>query len=414
MKDIIDNIDDIDKKISENDERKILEKEAKKSARESFYVDRATEFAVKFEKLKNDPIVKEHIFGKFDYIGSDVAGRMNNASLIVETAYRLSRDGIIPEGHELYVKDKYAKNLKSTSKGLYREFGNVNLKNNMDANYRSNEAQGFLNEICIGKRGKDVTEGTANNNKLRIQKLNLFEALGTGKCVDYSSGIRTRYDSDDYKKNPKPKNETNKQFKGSEYDRAREGIISKLKTRPERVTDPEVAFILAGDFMLRKETIEKLNAENINPSEGNIEVYTDQNKGSQLFLVTGSYIAPQHPDYTEALSLIVQRAKIRNIDKRNTDGTIPVITCCENFLYKGFNKITKEYGISGKWKGKYHALRHMGAQRRYDEIRAKIEEENPLKDTFYWKIETLKELNYSMGHSAEHIDTTMGYVKNIW
>lgn len=414
MKDILENIDNIDEKIKEKEERKFLEKEAKKSAKEKFYIDKATEFAVKFEKLKQDPIVQEHFLGKFNNYESNINGRVNNINLMIETARRLSNEGVIPEGHDLYVKDKYAKNLMNTSKGLYREFGNTNLKNSIDDKYRTNEAQGFLNEINIGKMGKDAPEGTAKNNKLRVQKLNLFEALGAGKCVDYSSGIQTRYETEEYKKNPKPKDEKNKQFRGSDYDRIREGIMEKLRTRPEKVTDPEVAFILAGDFMLRKDTIEKLNAENINASSGSIEVYEDQNKGSQVFLVTGSYTAPEHPMFTEALSLIAQRAKIRNINRRNSDGTIPVIICSEQFLYKGFNKIMREYGVKGTWKGKYHALRHMGAQRRYDEIRASLEEGFPLKETNYWQLEALKELNYEMGHTAKHIDTTMGYVKNIW
>ncbi|MBI6108733.1 site-specific integrase [Clostridium perfringens] len=414
MKDILENIDNIDEKIKEKEERKFLEKEAKKSAKEKFYIDKATEFAVKFEKLKQDPIVQEHFLGKFNNYESNIDGRVNNINLMIETARRLSNEGVIPEGHDLYVKDKYAKNLMNTSKGLYREFGNTNLKNNIDDKYRTNEAQGFLNEISIGKMGKDAPEGTAKNNKLRVQKLNLFEALGAGKCVDYSSGIQTRYETEEYKKNPKPKDEKNKQFRGSDYDRIREGIMEKLRTRPEKVTDPEVAFILAGDFMLRKDTIDKINVENIDAANGTIEIYDNQNKSKQAFLATASYTVPQHPDYTEALSLISQRAKIRNIDKRNNDGTIPVISCSEQFLYKGFNKIMREYDVKGTWKGKYHALRHMGAQRRYDEIRARLEEDFPLQDTNYWKIESLKELNYEMGHTAEHIDTTMGYVKNIW
>lgn len=414
MKDVLNDMDNIDEKIKEEEEKKVLEREAKKSAREDFYLNKATEFAVKFEKLKQDPIVQKHFFGKFNNHEDNINGRVDNINLMIETAHRLSREGILKKGHELYVEDKYAKRLINTGKGLYREFGNTNLKNSISNRYRTNEAQGFLNEINIGKMGKDAPEGTARNNKLRVQKLNIFEAIGTGECVDYSSGIQTRYDTEAYKNNPKPKDEQNKQFRGSDYDRVREGIMEKLRNRPEKVTDPEVAFILAGDFMLRKDTIEQLNVENINAANGSIEVYEDQNKGDQVFLATGSYIAPQHPDFTEALSLISQRAKIRNIEKRNTDGTIPIITCSENFLYKGFNRLMREYDVKGKWKGKYHALRHMGAQRRYDEIRARLEEEFPLKETNYWKIEALKELNYSIGHSAEHIDTTMGYVKNIW
>lgn len=414
MRDILENIDTIDEKIKEQEERKFIEKEARKSAKENFYINKATEFAVKFEKLKQDPIVQEYFLGKFDNYITDVKERVDNIALAIETARRLSNQGVLKEGHPLYVKDKYAKRLINTSKDLFRELGNINLKQSIEDNYRTNETQGFLNEINIGKKGADAPEGTARNNKERIQKINLFEALAFGICTDYSSGLQTRYETEEYKKNPKPKNESNKQFKGSDYDRIREGIMEKLRNRPEKVTDPEVAFVLAGDFMLRKDTIDKITVENIDATRGTIEIYDNQNKSKQSFLSTASYIVPQHPEYTEMLSLVSQRAKIRNINKRNNDGTIPVITCSEQFLYKGFNKLLREYDVQGAWKGKYHALRHMGAQRRYDEIRAKLEEDFPLKDINYWKIETLKELNYEMGHNAEHIDTTMGYVKNIW
>lgn len=414
MRDILDDIDKIDENIKENEDRKFLQREAKKSIKEDYYQHKATEFVVKCEALKQDKIVQEYFLGKFNTYVSDENSRVQNISLMIETARKLSKDGVIKAGHPLHVEDKYAKRLINTGKGLYNEFKNVNLKNDVYAKYRSNEAQGFLNEINIGKQGQDATEGTATNNKLRIQKLNLFEVIGTGRFVDYSSGIKTRYETEDYKKNQTPKNEKNKQFKGSEYDRVREGIMEKLRSKPEQVTDPEVAFVLAGDFMLRKETIEKLNAENINAANGSIEVYEEQNKGNQAFMATGSHITPEHPMYTEFLSLIAQRAKIRNIKKRNKDGTIPLITCSEQFLYKGFNKLMREYNVKGSWKGKYHALRHMGAQRRYDEIRANMEENFPDKDINFWRIETLKQLNYEMGHSPDHLDTTMGYVKNIW
>ena len=60
----------------------------------------------------------------------------------------------------------------------------------------------------------------------------------------------------------------------------------------------------------------------------------------------------------------------------------------------------------------------MGAQRRYDEIRGAIEEANESiagdKTKSDMISESLKELNYALGHTKDHIDTTMGYVKNIW
>ena len=261
MRDILENIDTIDEKIKEKEERKLLEKEARKSAKENLYIDKATEFAVKFEKLKQDPIVQEHFLGKFDNYVDNANERINNITLVIDTAKRLSEQGIIKEGHPLYVKDKYAKRLVSTSKELFREFSNTNLKNNIqNSNYRTNEAQAFLNESNIGKKGADAPEGTARNNKERIQKINLFEALAFGICKDYSSGLQTRYETEEYKKNPKPKNESNKQFKGADYDRIREGIMEKLRNRPEKVTDPEIAFLYIRDAVAqyKKLLIEKI------------------------------------------------------------------------------------------------------------------------------------------------------------
>lgn len=420
MKDIIDNIDNIDENIENAEKEKRIRRESRKLLEEKRIKEKKTEFQVKFEKLKNDPIVQEHLFGKFADINSTTGDRINANKLVIETLRRLSMEGKIPKGHELYMEDKYAGRLKSTGSQLFRELGEVNLKTNIhDGISRSNEAQGVLNDLCIGKRGEDAPEGTATNHKLRLQKLNLIEALATGMPVDYSSTIQTRYETNQYKQEPRINNRKNKQFKSSEYDRAREGILKKLREKPEKVTDAEVAFVLAGDFMFRISTIRKLPVEQLDPKRGTIEVYAHQNKSKQAYLATGSYIDPENPEYKEILSLVIQRAKIRNSDRRNEDGTIPIITATEGYLFNGgFKKILRDYNIKGKWKGKYHALRHMGAQNRYDEIRGAIEEEdiakNLQKSKEKMQIEALVELNYAVGHSAEHIDTTMGYVKNIW
>lgn len=419
MKDIVDSIDNIDENIENAEKEKRIRRESRKLLEEKRIKEKKTEFQVKFEKLKNDPIVQEHLLGKFRNMNSTTGDRINTNKLIIETLHRLSKSGEIPRGHELYISDKYAKNLKTTGSQLFRELGDINLKINIDDGVaRPNEAQGVLNELCIGKRGEDVKEGTANNHKLRIQKLNILEALATNVAVDYSSTIQTRYETNQYKQEPKIHNQSNKQFKSSEYDRAREGILKKLREKPEKVTDAEVAFVLAGDFMFRISTIRKLPVEQLDPKRGTIEVYAHQNKSKQAYLATGSYIDPENIEYKEILSLVIQRAKIRNSDRRNEDGTIPIITATEGYLFNGFKKILRDYNIKGQWKGKYHALRHMGAQNRYDEIRRTIEEEaiakNLQKSKEKMQIEALVELNYAVGHSAEHIDTTMGYVKNIW
>lgn len=417
MRDIIDSIDNIDEKIKEEEKRKELSKATKKAMKDDYMKDKATEFAVKFESLSASKFIQESFSGRFN-CGYGEGYRINNFIAAVETLNRMSKDKDnleIIEGHPLYVSDKYKKNLISTARKMFKELSDVNLKEDIYQKCRTTETQGFLNEICIGSRGKDATEGTAENHKARIQKINLIESLATGKFNDYSSGIQTRYDTDKLNgTNKVSKDEPNRQFKGEDYDRIREGIMEKLRAAPERVTDPEVAVILAGDFMLRKSTIERISIESIDPRNGTIEVYEPENKSRQAFLATGSYTSPQAPDLTEALSLIKQRAKIRYADRPNKDGTTPLITCSEQYMYKGFKKIMKEYNVNGDWKGAYHALRHLGAQRRYDEIRAQMEEDYPQQSSDYWRIQTLKELNYELGHGPEHLDTTMGYVKNIW
>ena len=417
MRDILENITTMDERIKEEERRKELSKATKKAIKDEFLKDKATDFAVKFESLSESKFIQDNFSGRFNS-GSGANDRADNFIAAVETLNRMSKDKDnleIVEGHPLYISDKYKKNLISTARKMFKELSDVNLKEDIYQKCRTTETQSFLNEICIGSRGKDATEGTAENHKARIQKINLIEAIATGKFNDYSSGIQTKYDTEKFNGAKKvAKDEPNRQFRSEDYERMREGIMEKLREAPEKVTDPEIAVILAGDFMLRKSTIERISAESIDPKVGTIEVYEKQNKSRQAFVATGSYTAQQSPEYTEALSLIKQRAKIRYADRPNKDGTTPLVTCSEQYLYKGFNKLMKEYDVQGDWKGAYHALRHMGAQRRYDEIRGQMEEDYPQESSDYWRIHALKELNYELGHGPEHLDTTMGYVKNIW
>ena len=421
MKDILNKIDDIDEKINLNEIKKktknIMEKEEK--------IKLETDFKLRFEKCKESSIVKDELLGKFRNHEDNTQSRIDNMILMIDTMYRMSQKGEIEKGHELYMTEKYKRELIKTAKGLYKELGEVNLKNTVDENYRSNEAQSFLNERSLGKRGEILAEGTCKNIRLRLQKLNLIETIGTGKFVDYSSNIKTTYELNEERNKyrsesgkGKVNDNKNKQFNYDDYNRAKDRIVDKLRENPQKVTDPEVAFVLAGEYLFRKDTIQQLFVEQCDVSTASIEVYDIQNKSTQPFVATTSYIAPESADAKETLSLIVQRAKLRNFNKRDANGFIPVITCSEQFLYKGYNKILKDNNITKSWEGSYHALRHMGAQRRYDEIRRAIEEQNEAiagdKTKADMISESLKELNYALGHTKDHVDTTMGYVKNIW
>lgn len=419
MRDILENISSMDERIKKEEERKELAKATKKLIKEEFLDDRATSFAVKYKSLEEDKYVKENILGKFCYVGSDLNDRVENVILAIDTLHKMSKDENnteIVSGHPLFVDDAYRSRLIKTARGMYKELHDTNMKNDMFDQYRTTETQAFLNDLCITRKGNDATEGTARNHRLRIQKLNLIEAVANGKFSDYSSGIQTKYEIAERNNLPKkePKDEPNKQFRREDYERAKEGIMTKFRKNPEKVTDAEVTFLLAGGFMLRKSTVGKLTVENIDPRSGQIEVYPDQNKSKQAFIATGSFTTPQLEEHTEVLSLIKQRAKLRYSDRPNKDGTIPITVCSEQYLYKGMNKILRDYDIKGEWKGKYHALRYMEAQARYDEIRGAMETYYPNKTEMEWKMAALKELNYEMGHGPDQLETTMGYVKNIW
>lgn len=419
MKDIIDKIDTIDYDIDEKEEKKRLAKMTKRELEKKIEEESQSKFKMKFEILKEDPIVKEHILSKFNDMNSTTDDRINSSLLIIEELKRLSTAGKIPEGHELYIGEKYASRLKSAAKGLYREFGSINLKTDISAKYRTNEAQTYLNELATGSRGKQATEGTEKNNKLRIQKLNLIECLATGVYSDYSSTIKTTYEFKTDLRTPKSANdEVNREYRKSDYERVKEGILNKLREKPEKVTDAEVAFVMAGEFMLRISTIRELPIEQITPSLGVAEVYDMQNKSKQSFIATASYLDKENIEAKEILSLVVQRAKLRYSNKRNKDGTIPLITASESYLNRKHKQINRQYGVNVTWKGNYHALRHMGAQNRYDEIRSSLQEQRDAGTLDLtveeMKIKALIELNYVLGHSAGHINTTMGYVKNIW
>lgn len=382
-------------------------------------------FKDRYNKSLNNEAIKDNFLGQYRNHELTTQGRIDNMILMLNKLQELSRKGIIKENDDLYVnpsdKNKYKNELIKTVKGLYKELGDVNLKTTIEDKYRSNEAQSYLNERSLGQKGKILAEGTCNNIKARIEKINLVETIGMGHFNDYSSTIRTTYEINNeiegYRKDPNDKN-VNKQFNYNDYNRAKEGIVKKLRDKPEKVTDAEVMFILSGDFLMRKSTIEKLTVEQFDISNNRIEVFEEQNKSKQDYAATSGYLDREGIENKEIISLVVQRSKLRNFNKRNEDGFIPIITSSENNLYKGYKRILKTYDIKETWQGKYHSLRHMGAQRLYDEVRSTIEEENANiagdKTKAEMIMEALREVNYKLGHTADHIDNTMQYIRNPW
>ena len=117
MKDIVDSIDNIDENIENAEKEKRIRRESRKLLEEKRIKEKKTEFQVKFEKLKNDPIVQEHLLGKFRNMNSTTGDRINTNKLIIETLHRLSKSGEIPRGHELYISDKYYNGSMPWQKG---------------------------------------------------------------------------------------------------------------------------------------------------------------------------------------------------------------------------------------------------------------------------------------------------------
>lgn len=416
MKDLVDNIDNIDEKIKEEENEKRIARKTKESIKAESDTLRATEFSMKLKKFANDDKIRESIYGKYKDHLENKKGRIDNIIQVIDDIHRLSVNGDIPLGSELHITKEARNKLIGIARELYSEFADKNLKGSIYKDYRASEAQAYLNKKHIGARGKEVTEGTIKNVKLRIQKLNLIECLATGTEVDYSSAIATKYEinKDINASKKQAKDNSNKTFNPQAYQKAREDIIQKLRTKIEKVTDPEIAFILAGDYGFRISTVDRLTTAELNVKDATIEVYVEQNKSRELFLAKTSFSGHDDLESQEVLSLIYQRTMLRNFEVADRNGDVPLIKCKERYLYTGYNQILRRNGIKEGWKGKYHSLRYMYAQNRYDEIRSQMELDYPKESKEFWKIETIKELNYLMGHNPEHPETTMGYVANKW
>ncbi len=463
MKDLVDNIDNIDKKIKEEENEKRIARKTKESIKAQSDTLRAAEFSMKLKKFANNDKVRESIYGKYKDHLENKKGRIDNIIQVIDDIHRLSVNGDIPPGSELHITKEARNKLIGIARELYSEFADKNLKESIYKDYRASEAQAYLNKKHIGARGKEVTEGTIKNVKLRIQKLNLIECLATGTQVDYSSAIATKYeinkninaskkqakDNSNKTFNPQAyqkareeivqklrtkiekvtdpeinkninaskkqaKDNSNKTFNPQAYQKAREEIVQKLRTKIEKVTDPEIAFLLTGDYGFRISTVDRLTTAELNVKDATIEVYVEQNKSREMFLSKTSFLGYDDLESQEVLSLIYQRTMLRNFEVADKNGNVPLLKCTEGNLYKGYNRILRRNNIKEGWKGKYHSLRYMYAQNRYDEIRSQMELDYPNENKEFWKIETIKELNYLMGHNPEHPETTMDYVANKW
>ena len=416
MKDLVDNIDNIDKKIKEEENEKRIARKTKESIKAQSDTLRAAEFSMKLKKFANNDKVRESIYGKYKDHLENKKGRIDNIIQVIDDIHRLSVNGDIPPGSELHITKEARNKLIGIARELYSEFADKNLKESIYKDYRASEAQAYLNKKHIGARGKEVTEGTIKNVKLRIQKLNLIECLATGTQVDYSSAIATKYEINKNINASKKqaKDNSNKTFNPQAYQKAREEIVQKLRTKIEKVTDPEIAFLLTGDYGFRISTVDRLTTAELNVKDATIEVYVEQNKSREMFLSKTSFSGYDDLESQEVLSLIYQRTMLRNFEVADKNGNVPLLKCTEGNLYKGYNKILRRNNIKEGWKGKYHSLRYMYAQNRYDEIRSQMELDYPSENKEFWKIETIKELNYLMGHNPEHPETTMDYVANKW
>lgn len=372
-------------------------------------------FNVELEKLFADDVSKQ-IIGTMKNLGEDK--RDVGVALAVKELVKLTKQGRIPEDHPLYINESYGKKIIEESTRMFAFMRDLAMGQNIMEHGRY-DMQAYLNSRSIGKKGGQNKEATMANIKAKLQKINIIEALVLDQKINYTSNIKTPGELDaiipDRKKTPFNKPEKEKAMRDADYNKIIEPIIDKLIQTPGRVADAEVAIILAGEFGLRPNSIQKINIGAITPKDGKIALENKDNKSKQFFCAKSSYESPDNILAQQILGGIVQRALIKNYNKLDADGNVPVITCRESNLHKEWDRIVKRSGVNmEQYDGKYKTLRHRYAQNLYNEIREIMENKYPEETKPQWQSKAIVELNYLMGHSRKDIKTTMGYVRNIW
>lgn len=414
MKDILEKLDELGvtkellKEAQNNKENQIKQKKSEIME---------TDFLNDLARYKEDYLLHD-VRGSY----KDVDDRLTRIELLVRDAVEGTKNGKFPKGHILHMQKGYGDKLIREATRLFNYTEKVGESVITAYTAKPDNIQPYLNSRMHGENGHILQDTTQDNIKALIQKINKLECIALDDTFNYSSNIKTRAELEDFGEVvPKQniKEDCVRTFKQEDFDRIADSIKERLYNG-QRTYDYEIAFLLTGTFGIRKETIKGLTIDDLNPDKGSIDVYDYNNKSEQTFSATARMYPSQ--DDKELLGAIYKRALLKNIDKPK-DGQVMVITTKERTLYKGFNSLLKKYGIETDYGSeKFRALRRLYTQNFYDDAREVIRDYNPeLADREDYDkqakatliAQTITEVNYRLGHSYKHKNTTMGYIDYI-
>lgn len=389
--------------------------------REEKYKGLESEFLNEVASFKEDYTMRE-VYGKYKEVD---CSRKDKLMYLVNDAVEGTKSGKYKKGHILHMQPKYGQKLLKEASRIFDHYEKLGqgLSDAFMAN--GDDAQAYFNGAMVGK--DDIKQDrTIDVLKATIQKINKLECIAQGDIFNYTSNIRTRgeLEADGVAVvRPKPHSTAiEKTFRPEDYNKIAEPIKEKLRNG-EKTYDYEVAFVLIGEFGIRKETIKGLTVDDLHPQKGWIDVYDNNNKSEETFAAKDG-IYPSE-ESKELLKNIYKRALLKNADKPTGSNQVPIITRKERALYDGFDSLIKKRGIKTTYGNeKFRALRRMYAQNAYNDTkeivrgyREKLADSADCGDkTANAKLiaETITEVNYLMGHNPKHKETTMGYIGNIY
>ena len=400
----------VDKKaIKEAQKNKFNELEKEKNAKSE------EEFKQEVEKYSDN-----EIFGKY----RDVDDRFTKLNLLVNEAVEGTKKGLYKKGSIFYMNRTHGNKLINQARHLLNYFEQVNELNLYNSVYTSDSVQPFFNGNMFTQDGSIKQDNTIESLRKTIVKINKLECICNGFVFDYSSTIKTNKELDNiYIKNENKKVHNStvvRTFRDDDYNKIAEPIREKLRNR-DKVYDYEIAFIIAGEFGLRKESIKGLTLDDLH-ANGTIDVYDYNNKSEETFLAKPKMF----PDFEDEalISDIYKRTLDKNAGCRTSKKQVPIITSLERQLYKGFDTLLKKNGITTNYgHEKFRSVRRRYAQKLYDDCRLEIkgkfwdkfgDEEYNEKSRAALIAKVLVEVNYLMGHNPKHINTTIGYIDTIY
>ena len=384
----------------------------KKTIKEVYEDNLEDKFNVELEKYFTEPSNQE-LIGKYDDYISNSNERTVRLKSFLDDCVNMSEDKIFKEGDSLYMKKRHAKNLLDEAVKMFK-YEEDNMLGGTYESKGGSYMQAYMNERSIGKNGENK-ESTMQGIKNKLQKINICESIASGDKANYTSNLKTPEELAEFRslKQSKPKNSNkNKQMKDEDYRNIFEPVMEKLLKNPETVTESEAAFLLSGEFGFRPSTVTKINIGAVDVKKGTIDVYDDENKSKQLFQAKTSVVEPANIVAQQLLSGLRERALL--VYKPDKDGNINLVNCCEQNLHQGFESLCKQYNVNlSSYEGKYKLLRHRFAQNIYNEVRREYHDSDDMTEV-QKRAKALVETNYLMGHESKKLNTTMGYIKNLW